>query len=82
MRFPLPSIAVLLLFLAAPSAALAQQENVLDVGSRSQLLFDPAMVYESGKPRVIERHKRTSSWDYGCRLFSISIQQSLRRSRA
>jgi hypothetical protein len=29
------------------AAVVAQQENVLDVGSRSQLLLDPAIVYSS-----------------------------------
>lgn len=39
--------AVLLLLTICFSAASAQQENVLDVGSRSQLFADPQLVHES-----------------------------------
>src|SRR4051794_14453170 len=38
---------VILLVLGPVPAGVAQQENVLDVGTRSQLLLDPALVYES-----------------------------------
>lgn len=51
--------ATILVFLLAP-ATRAQQENVLDVGSRSQLLLDPALVYEAERiaftPHAARKH--------------------------
>jgi len=48
------------IILACPVAALGQQESVLDVGSRSQLLLDPTLVYESKNiaftPRPARKH--------------------------
>lgn len=38
---------VLVLLLGPMPATSAQQENILDVGNRSQLLLDPSLVYES-----------------------------------
>lgn len=42
-----PALAMLVLLLGPSAVALGQQENVLDVGTRSQLLIDPSLVGEA-----------------------------------
>ncbi len=58
MRLPLPAASFLFLFLAPAPIALAQKENALDVGTRSQMLLDPALVYESASLALTVRTAR------------------------
>ena len=57
----LPGAVGLAMILAVSSPARAQQENVLDVGTRSQLLLDPSLVYEAERvaftPHPASKHR-------------------------